>query len=99
MYIKYNNSESFSALAARLAAEGGEERGVPARIRFEDAGTLEAVIADDNKEEVINAIANLMYNQDISVEEVTAALTAKSLIGEPKKKGKYILLPMDLEDK
>jgi len=97
MDITYEDSSKFSRLVAMNAIEQSESRGEELRVFFNDSGSvMNAVVSDSNKETVVEAIATLMYNQDIEIEEIASALTAKSLIGEPKKRGRYILMPIEV---
>ena len=95
MHMKYKGQEDFSELAARLAAEKAEEVGGGLLLSFTN---LNAVVADDDKDDIVESIATLMYNQDITIEEVATKLTAKSLLAEDKKKVRYVLLPVELSE-
>jgi len=102
-HIRYAMVGEVSPLAARLMAASLEEKsdntdGAVIIDDYKVDGCLQTVIASDSKEEIIEAIANLMYSHDISLEEIASELTAKNLLGAPKSSNRYMLLPMELTE-
>jgi len=51
---------------------------------------------DTSKEDIVKGIANVMYNNDIKLEDLEAELVTKELLGEPKDKSRYLLLPIEM---
>jgi len=106
--IQYREGEEISSLAAtQLArmkrdAENTTDAEVEAYVSSHDKpyGVMKMTSAAtiEDKQDIIDAVSDVIYNYGIELEEIEEQLTAKTLLNEPRRKSRYILLPMEVED-
>mgnify|MGYP000474472322 CR=1 FL=1 len=65
-------------------------------VEIEEDHMLKTVIVSEDKEEIVEAISTLMYNHDITLEDITSELAAKQLLGAPKQTSRFMLLPVEM---
>jgi hypothetical protein len=52
---------------------------------------------DEEREEVVQSLAAVCYNYGISVDEIAGEMTKLTLLNEPKKRNRFIMLPKEEE--
>ena len=52
---------------------------------------------DEEREEVVQSLAAVCYNYGISVDEIAGEMTKLTLLNEPKKRNRFIMLPKEDE--
>ena len=97
-YLRYNDVGRFSRKAAdmMLATLIEKEFEMEGYVDIKDGHLLKATILSEDKEEIVDAISTLMYNYDITIEDITSELAAKQLLGAPKQASRFMLLPVEM---
>ena len=88
-----------AAVINELAALKEESNGVRVMAIHEGshASGLFCMEDDEERDEVIESLAAVCYNYGISLEEIAGEMTKLTLLNEPKKRNRFLMLPREEE--
>jgi len=88
-----------AAVINELSALKEESNGVRVMAIHEGshASGLFCMEDDEERDEVIESLAAVCYNYGISLEEIAGEMTKLTLLNEPKKRNRFLMLPREEE--